>query len=60
MKKKKIINLVWSISLILVGIIILIIAKFDLSDVLIRTFGIMEIVAISILVYTSVIKIKNK
>jgi len=60
MKNRKTANLVWGISLMVVSVVTLLIIMFDFPDVIIRLLGIMEIVALPILVYATVIKIKNK
>lgn len=57
-------NLVWSISLIVIGIATLILAGasivgIDLPDVAVRILGIADLVALPILAYSTIRKIKK-
>lgn len=61
----KTINYAWVISLFVIGIanIMIIgvnIIGIELSDIVIRIFGLLELVALPILVFTTVRKIKNR
>ena len=62
MKKKK--DLMWSISLIANGIATIILAGanivgIDLPDMLVRLLGIVDLVALPILVYSAIKKVKK-
>jgi len=62
MKKK--INLIWSISLIVIGIatLILVVPKLiglNLPDIAIRIIGVVDLIAIPVLAYTTVKKVKK-
>ena len=62
MKKKS--DLMWSISLIAIGIATIILAGanivgIDLPDMLVRLLGIVDIVALPIFVYSTIKKVKK-
>ena len=62
MKKKS--DLMWSISLIAIGIATIILAganivRIDLPDMLVRLLGIVDLVALPILVYSTIKKVKK-
>lgn len=62
MKKKN--NLIWSISLIVIGIatLILVVPKMiglNLPDIVIRIIGVVDLIAIPVLAYTTVKKVKK-
>ena len=62
MKKKN--NLIWSISLIVIGIatLILVVPKMiglNLPDIAIRIIGVVDLIAIPVLAYTTVKKVKK-
>ncbi len=62
MKKKS--DLMWSISLIAIGIATFILAGtnivgIDLPDMLVRLLGIVDLVALPILVYSTIKKVKK-
>ena len=62
MKKKS--DLMWSISLIAIGIATIILAGanivgIDLPDMLVRLLGIVDLVALPILVYSTIKKVKK-
>ena len=62
MKKKS--DLMWSISLIAIGIATIIlaganIAGIDLPDMLVRLLGIVDLAALPILVYSTIKKVKK-
>lgn len=62
MKKKS--EIMWSISLITIGIATIILAGtnivgIDLPDMLVRLFGIVDLVALPILVYSTIKKVKK-
>ena len=59
------INLFWAISLMAIGIATFIIAVTNiigvqLPDIVIRLLGIIEIIALPVLVFTTIKKVKNK
>lgn len=61
MNTTKTISILWSISLLSIGIVTLIfagsnIAGIKLPDICIRIFGIVEVIALPILMYTSIKK----
>lgn len=58
-------NLLWSFSLISIGICIIILAganllNIDLSDFITRIIGVIDLAALLVLGYTTVKKLKNK
>lgn len=60
----KTVNILWSLSLIIIGICTVIsaganILRIDMSDIIIRIVGIIVLIALPILAYTTVRKIKN-
>ena len=62
MKKES--EIMWSISLITIGIATIILAGtnivgIDLPDMLVRLFGIVDLVALPILVYSTIKKVKK-
>lgn len=62
MKKKN--DLLWSLSLLVIGIATIILAGskiigFELSDIGIRIIGIVDLISLPILAYTTVKKIKK-
>ena len=59
------INLFWAISLMAIGIATFIIAVTNiigvqLPDIVIRLLGIIELIALPVLVFTTIKKVKNK
>ena len=59
------INLFWAISLMAIGIATFIIAVTNiigvqLPDIVIRILGIIELIALPVLVFTTIKKVKNK
>lgn len=62
MKKKN--ALVWGLSLLVIGVVTIILAGsrligIELSDVVVRIIGIIDLIALPILVYTTVKKLKK-
>lgn len=59
------VNAFWSLSLILIGIATIILSvnsifSLSLSDVIIRILGIIDLISLPILAFTTIIKVKNK
>ena len=58
-------NILWSISLSVIGIVTIILIGFnlvgiELSDIITRIFGLMELIALPVLAFSTVKKIKHK
>ncbi|MGN1417520.1 MAG: hypothetical protein ACI4XF_11790 [Oscillospiraceae bacterium] len=61
----KLINIMWSISLILIGIATIIlaganIAAIELPDFIVRALGVIDLVSLPVLAFSTVKKSKNK
>lgn len=61
----KIINIMWSISLILIGIATIILAganivSIELPDIIVRALGVLDLVSLPVLVFSTVKKAKSK
>lgn len=61
----KIINIMWSISLIVIGIVTIILAganivAIELPDIIVRVLGVIDLVLLPVLVFSTVKKAKSK
>lgn len=61
----KIINIMWSISLIIIGIATIILAganivAIELPDIAVRVLGVIDLVSLPVLVFSTVKKAKSK
>lgn len=61
----KIINIMWSISLIIIGIATIILAgtniiAIELPDIAVRVLGVVDLVSLPVLVFSTVKKAKSK
>lgn len=61
----KIINIVWSISLIIIGIATIILAganivQIELPDIAVRLLGVIDLVSLPVLAFSTVKKAKSK
>lgn len=61
----KIINIMWSISLIIIGIATIILAganivAIELPDIAVRVLGVIDLVSLPVLVFSTVKKTKSK
>ena len=65
MEREKKITFLWSFSLMLIGIITVVwagsnIIGISLPDIIVRIFGIIDMIALPVLVYSSIKKINRK
>jgi len=61
----KTVNLLWSVSLFVIGIVTIIfaatnLAEIELPDMAVRVLGVVDLVALPILLFSSVKKLKNR
>ena len=63
--KSKIINIMWSISLIIIGIATIILAganivSIELPDIAVRVLGVIDLVSLPVLFFSTVKKVKSQ